>query len=94
MSQDTDITESSWPAAFAVAPRPIREWSNTELARRVDFMLSEAAKKLGIPYDAGLHFETLARDIVVAAQGGDRLLPAEYRTVWQIWSIFRRHTHG
>ena len=73
-----------------MAPPPAREMSSIELTRRIAFMLTSMAEKLGVQYDElSYEFEDLARQIVVAAQSGRRLSPGDYRAAWTIWSVLR-----
>jgi hypothetical protein len=68
------------------------EMGASDISRRVCHLLRSAADRLGVPHDESCDFEDLARAIVLAAQvDRAKLGPQEYRHVWQVWQIFRRH---
>jgi hypothetical protein len=68
------------------------EMGASDISRRVCHILRSAAERLGVAHDEGTHFEDLARGIVLAAQvDRTKLQPQEYRSVWAIWQVFRRH---
>jgi hypothetical protein len=66
----------------------ISRWSGFDLARRIGWILTTAAEGVDIESaDYGWDFERLADAIIIAAQGGRKLPPAEYRRVWQIRAL-------
>jgi hypothetical protein len=67
--------------------------SSPELSRRIGWILEEAAKKVAVPLPDGacVPLESLAYEIMLAVKGGAKLPAGDYRAVYGIWSIFRRH---
>jgi hypothetical protein len=89
MMRADDVVGPAEPAGAAARPEA---WTNIELARRIGHMLTTAAEKVGVSYDAlGYDFEGLAGQVVAAAQTGGKLRPGNYRAVWRIWDVFRRN---
>jgi hypothetical protein len=86
----TDLEEAS--AGREAAATTDVGMTDFELVRRLWYILSMAAQKVGVPYnDYGYDYEGLAEAIVRVAQGNAKLSPSEYRSVYRIWSIFRRN---
>jgi hypothetical protein len=71
------------------------EMTTPDLSRRLCYILASAAERLGVPHDENADFEDLARAIIITAQvDRTRLPPHEYRWIWGIWQIFRKHRLG
>jgi hypothetical protein len=79
-------------ASRAAAPRATDHMCDREIIRIFGAMLHKAAMLTGVayqdydPYD----FEGLAAEIVRVA-ASKKLPPADYRVVWMIFDLFRRH---
>ena len=69
-----------------------REMSDTELARRIFFMVAEAEHQLGIPYDWGKPLFERCKRVLMFAQNGS-LSPETYRFIWRIADLVRSR-HG
>ncbi len=66
--------------------------SDLQVIRIFAAMLRKAAIVVGVPYDDyGYDLPRLAEAIVTASQRGAKLPPADYRVVYGIWDLFRRH---
>ncbi len=87
----TDIVAATEPVVASPAP----EMTAPDLSRRISHLLREAAVQVGLRHPEDADFEDLARAIILQAQSDrSKLAPEDYRRVWGIWQIFRRHRLG